>query len=271
MEALQSVWMKDPTGPLADDALMLTASYFLRKGDYAEADRFFTLIRTEYPESPHFQNSFVIGSHVKRMSYQGPEYDSEHLKEARDLKKSTLRIFKNLPEREMIQAELKAINEEEALKVWKSAEFYEKKKNYKGVAIYCKEVIRNYPSSKAADLARQKLAQLGSMPAAPPKREFNLPSVSVPRFANRNNQQAAPKKQPTKKQSPNEPDWEVQENEKPSKSQTRRSWLPWKWREEPGALPTDEDEKSQKLEPTWESESDEETTSEEDDFLKQLL
>ncbi|MEZ6063612.1 MAG: tetratricopeptide repeat protein [Planctomycetaceae bacterium] len=32
LAALKSIWLNDPTGPLADDALMMTASYYLKKG-----------------------------------------------------------------------------------------------------------------------------------------------------------------------------------------------------------------------------------------------
>ncbi|MEZ6044487.1 MAG: outer membrane protein assembly factor BamD [Planctomycetaceae bacterium] len=180
IQALRSVWLKDPTGPLADDALMLTASYYMRQGDYVEADRFFTMIREEYPESTHFQNAFVFGSHAKLVSYQGPAYDSEQLLAARDLKASTLRIFKDLPEREMIRDELRLIYEEEAHKEWQRAMFWQKKKNYKAVQIQCREIIRRYPTSDAADKADdRKLAELGAV-VEEPEREFKLPSMPRP-------------------------------------------------------------------------------------------
>ena len=76
--ALSAVWMHDPTGPLADDSMMLVASYHARKGNYVEADRFFQMLRETFPNSPHVQNAFVLGSHVKLMSYQGPTYERSH-------------------------------------------------------------------------------------------------------------------------------------------------------------------------------------------------
>src|SRR5690606_41681136 len=57
IQSLKTIWMNDPTGPLADDALMLTATYYLRKGDFLEADHFFTILREEFPKSPHLQRS----------------------------------------------------------------------------------------------------------------------------------------------------------------------------------------------------------------------
>src|SRR5690606_10634147 len=93
LQALKSVWLKDPTGPLADDALMLAASHYVRKGDYIEADHHYTLLREQFPKSPHLQTAFVVGSHVKLMSYQGAPYDGKNLDDAESLKESTLRLF----------------------------------------------------------------------------------------------------------------------------------------------------------------------------------
>ena len=79
LEALRAIWLNDPTGPLADDAIMLTASHHLRKGNYLEADRNYSILREQYPKSPHLENAFVLGSHVKLMSYQGPLYEGDSL------------------------------------------------------------------------------------------------------------------------------------------------------------------------------------------------
>ncbi len=67
LDALKSIWLNDPTGPLADDALMLSASYYLRKGDYVEADHLYELLRKEFPKSRHIENAYVLGCHCKLM------------------------------------------------------------------------------------------------------------------------------------------------------------------------------------------------------------
>ncbi|MCA9040402.1 MAG: tetratricopeptide repeat protein [Planctomycetaceae bacterium] len=269
IEALRSVWLKDPTGPLADDALMMTGSYYLRQGDYVEADRFFTLIRDEYPDSPHFRNAYVFGSHAKLVSYQGPEYDGQQLLAARDLKESTLRIFNDFPERNMVKEELRMIYEEEAHKEWERALFWEKKRNSKAVQIQCREILRRYPTSEAADKARQKLAELGEVVQSP-KQEFSLPSIpkpSIPRpFSQDRIEEAKPiEKESTSPFGPSEPQWEASPNSE-SETKSGGSWLPWKWRQEPKALP-EENQNSEKLVPNFESAPE----SEEDEFIRQLL
>src|SRR6185369_8992685 len=106
LQALHSIWLRDPTGPLADDALMLTATEHLRAGDNREADRFFTIIREEYPQSPYSQPAYVFGSKVKQAAYQGAKYDGRQLEEAKKLTQSTVRLFPESPHRTKLMEEL---------------------------------------------------------------------------------------------------------------------------------------------------------------------
>ena len=160
LDALKAIWLYDPRGPLADDAIMMTASHYLRVGNYQEADRYFSMLREEYPSSPHLQTSFVLGSHVKLMSYQGAGYDEKKLEEARRLKESTLRLFKNLPERDRLKDELAKIEEARAQRSWELVELYRRKRKPKAMVIYAEDVLQIYPNSSYAPKAREVLAEL---------------------------------------------------------------------------------------------------------------
>ena len=61
IQALESIWMHDANGPLADDALMLTANYHLQTGDFVEAARVYQLLREQYPDSSHYQGRLCAG------------------------------------------------------------------------------------------------------------------------------------------------------------------------------------------------------------------
>lgn len=160
LEALRAIWLNDPTGPLADDAIMLTASHYLRKGDFLEADRNYSILREQYPKSPHLENAFVLGSHVKLMSYQGPLYEGDSLEAAHDLKESTLRIYPKHPQRERILDEVRGIEEAKAQREWENVVFWQKKNKPLSVAMCCREVIRLYPNSTYAAQAREILSQM---------------------------------------------------------------------------------------------------------------
>lgn len=171
VESLRSIWMNDPTGSLADDALMLAASHSLRKGDYSEADHLFTILREDYPKSPHFEDAFVFGSHVKLMSYQGSSYDPKSLESARQLKESTLRLFPDHRDRERFLDEVRKIDEAKAGQIWADVRFYQQKRKPKAVAVTCRQLIAEYPNSAHAARARQVLADIekttNSKPSAP--------------------------------------------------------------------------------------------------------
>lgn len=162
LEALKSIWLNDPTGPLADDALMLSASYHLREGDYMEADRFYDILREEYPKSPHLEDAFVLGSHVKLMSYQGAAYDGKSLEEAEKLKESTLKLFPQTAERERLAGELRKIADAKAQRQWGTVQFYMRKgrRFEKSVAATCHAMLTDYPNSQYAAEARKVWREL---------------------------------------------------------------------------------------------------------------
>jgi outer membrane protein assembly factor BamD (BamD/ComL family) len=181
LQALKSIWLHDPTGPLADDALMLTASYHLRRGDNMEADHVFKILREDYPKSPHLESAFVLGSHVSLMSYQGAHYDDKKLDEAQQLKESTLRLFPNSADRDRIRAELKQIEEIQAKRDYEQAKYYLKKNNPRGAAIYCRQVIERFPTTEHAQKAREMLAEItGTEAASEPRDALPPPAEAEP-------------------------------------------------------------------------------------------
>ena len=160
MQALESIWRHDAAGPLADDSLMLQATYYQQKGDYVEAARLYTLVRQQYPDSSHFQDAFLLGSHVTLASYTGPEYDGATLQEARDLKRTARQLFMNLTDEQKLRldAELAIIKEAEVERLWQKVEFYRWKNQPTSVALYCNQIINNHPDSSYAGRAREMLA-----------------------------------------------------------------------------------------------------------------
>jgi len=173
LKSLRAIWINDPSGPLADDAIMLAATHNLRRQNYREASRLMKLIREQFPKSPHLQNAFVIGSHVELMSYQGSKYDEQRLEDAVELKENALRLFPDAPEADRMRRELKDLYDARAQREWELALFWEKKNKPEAVAVYCRELLRQFPNSRYASLARQKLAELGGQ-------DFVLDAVQEP-------------------------------------------------------------------------------------------
>lgn len=160
LEALKSIWLKDPTGPLADDALMLAASHYLRNKDYIEADHHYTMLREQYPKSPHLETAFVLNGFVKHVSYQGAAYDGKTLEEAEALKRSTLNLFPDNDARERIERELEQIREAKAAREWEMVEYYQRRRLPKAVAMHCHMILEKYPKTEFAGRARELLRTL---------------------------------------------------------------------------------------------------------------
>lgn len=162
LQALETIWRHDASGPLADDALMLQATYYQRKGDYVEAARLYKLVREQYPESTHFQNAFLLGSHVSLASYDGAEYEGAPLTEARQLKESSRQLFTNLTEeqKQRLDRELQAIENAEVEREWQTVEFYLRKQQPTSVALYCNRILHKYPDSPYAKRAWETLEQI---------------------------------------------------------------------------------------------------------------
>lgn len=170
--ALKAIWLNDPTGPLADDALMLTASYYLKKGNYLEADRYFEILRDEYPDSPHLEDAFVMGSHVKQMAYQGPYYDGTSLVSAENLKERALMLFPSSEDRPKMREELKRIYLLKAQRAWSQVQLWKKKDNPRSVAIASMQLILDYPDTRYAEMARQEIRRID------PRRIQHLPGMA---------------------------------------------------------------------------------------------
>ena len=176
VEALKTIWLNDPTGPLADDALMLAATHHLRVRRYREAARLLKILREEFPKSPHLKNAFVIGSQVELMSYRGSSYDEQNLLESQGLKESSLRLFPGIENSDLLRRELKGIDEERAKREWDRILFWEKKNKPKAVAIYCRELLQKFPNSRYGGLAQQKLVELGEADPQSTAGRLNPPS-----------------------------------------------------------------------------------------------
>jgi tetratricopeptide (TPR) repeat protein len=162
MLALKTIWLNDPTGHLADDALMLAAATHLEQGDSREADRILTNLRKLYPNSPYLEPAFLLGSHVRLMGYQGSHYDQTPLDEAAQLKTSTLGLFPDIKEKERLKAEMADIETARAEREWQRVEFYRKKNLPKAMAVHLNRILARFDGTVHAQRARKELLALGT-------------------------------------------------------------------------------------------------------------
>ncbi len=160
MEALKSVWLNNPTGKLADDAVMMSGVYYLRKGDYLEAERYFDMLRQHYPDSNHAANAYKLGAHVIQVSYQGPHYDGRGLDKAKELTESLSSLYPDTEDQERIKKRLARIQHEKARKEWERVKYRLKRGEKRAAEINCSIVLQDYPDSAFAKMAQEQLEKL---------------------------------------------------------------------------------------------------------------
>jgi DNA repair protein RecO (recombination protein O) len=160
LKAFDHVRINDPRGPLADDSIMAQANAHFLHRQWIDADYFYGLLRTEYPDSEFLMQAHLLGLQSKLRAYQGPGYEGGVLEDAEVLADQILVQFpdqldKDEQERVVkVRAEVAA---QQAMRHWNRAEFYAKGKHYTSARIYYALIARDYPKTQLAQASREKL------------------------------------------------------------------------------------------------------------------
>jgi tetratricopeptide (TPR) repeat protein len=170
IKVYENIRLNDPTGPLADDAIMATANSYFRRGRYTDADYQYDLLRKEYPRSDHQFNAHVLGLQCKLRKYQGPDYDGTPLEEAELLVRQQRTQFAgelDLDQRQKL-AEIDAeVRRALATREYAMAEHFDNLEEYGSAKFYYAQVVKNYPTTPLAVQARERIAALGGLPESP--------------------------------------------------------------------------------------------------------
>ncbi len=184
IKALEHVRQHDPTGPLADDATLAIAEYYMRKADYENASAYFDQLITDHPKGPLLQKGMLGSIDAKMKAYLGPEYDADGLEKARVLIRQVMMAF---PERsdevnKKLENDLNLIADQQAEITFKRGEFYKRTGYVSGAEMSFGEVRARWPKSPWAEKAQVQLASLGKMKrrAVEPSRILTLPGAPDP-------------------------------------------------------------------------------------------
>ncbi len=172
LKAYEHVRLNDPTGPLADDALMAGANAYFVHGRHEDAAINYDLLRKEYPKSEHQKNAHLLGIESKQRMYQGALYDGMPLKEASELADQTLIRFGptlGADRDQLIETKNRMISEQ-AERDRAVAQYYEKNGHYGAARYYYNTLIEKYPQTSAAAKASERLDEIKDYPAEPPDR-----------------------------------------------------------------------------------------------------
>jgi len=170
LKVYENIRLNDPTGPLADDAIMATANSFFLRGRYNDADYHYELVRNEYPQSEHQFEAHILGLQCKLQKYQGPHYDRTPLVEAKRLVKQIKVQFAGKlseEERDRLELDEAALQKQLATRDWKRAKLYEENGYNASAKFYYAKVIRKYTGTPIANDSQQAYAALEGEPDRP--------------------------------------------------------------------------------------------------------
>ena len=170
MKNYENIRLNDPTGPLADDAIMAMGnSYFLR-GRYGDADLQYELLRKEYPRSDHQYDAHILGLQCKLRKYQGPSYDGTPLEEAQVLVKQLKVQFNGQldnDQRERLVETEALLKKEIATRDYQMAQHFDGIEQYGSARIYYARVMNEFPNTPLAEQSKVRLAEIGGEPETP--------------------------------------------------------------------------------------------------------
>ena len=159
----------DPSGPLSDDALMATASYYFRHNRFEDAAFEYDRVCKD-PSSEHLLTAHLLGIRSKLRSYLGPQYEASPLDDAEKLIEKTLATFppeQLKGERERLLQAREAIRFERGQRVFQSGEYYYKIKYYRAARHYYLSVLRDFPDTPFGQMAQERLEETKNLPPVP--------------------------------------------------------------------------------------------------------
>jgi outer membrane protein assembly factor BamD (BamD/ComL family) len=180
IQALEHVRQHDPTGPLADDAVLRIADEHMNTRDYESAALYYDQLITDHPKSPFLQRAQLAAIDARIKGYLGPDYDGNGLEQARELIKQTMATFPDRPAgNEKLYHTLDLINDQEAERAFKIGDYYQRTGRVMSAEYYFGKIRQRWPKSPWATQAKSRLAVLAKMPhksSAPSK-------INIGRFA----------------------------------------------------------------------------------------
>ncbi len=170
LKTYEAVWLNDPTGPLAEHAVMQTANTHFQNESWDEADDYYTQLRKDFPNSKHVAKAFFRGYRAKLMRYQGPGYDAAPLNEADELIETLLRQFNSQlsdEERAEVQRSRQEVRAQKAERIWAMGEFYYRKAQYRAARQYYEQLLKQFPEQQ--EFVKQANSRLQETADQPPK------------------------------------------------------------------------------------------------------
>lgn len=162
IEAIETIQTHDPFGPLTDDAVMMAGAAKFIKGDYESAATYYEQVSTDQPKSEHATRALVLASQSYWRSYDGPQYDGQHLNNCERMTKAALARGADLDgeQRDKLERDLRNIRLEEAKREFQTAVDYRRMRRRGAAKYHFESTIEDYADTDWAKRAESELVAL---------------------------------------------------------------------------------------------------------------
>jgi outer membrane protein assembly factor BamD (BamD/ComL family) len=164
LEALQRIHTHDITGPTADKAIFWCGYVNFIRGNFNEADQFFSQLVELHKDSPLRPQAMAFAIQAKNSATGGADYDGRKCAEALQLvhvAEGTVPELTNNPEMaEKLTRAKFAIRSQQAEKDFLTAEYYERTGHPGSAVFYYELVRRRYAGTRYSDLATERKDRL---------------------------------------------------------------------------------------------------------------
>jgi TolA-binding protein len=164
LEVLQRVHTHDVTGPTADKAIFWCGYVNFIRGNFSEADQFFSQMVELHPDSPLRPQAIALAIQAKNNATGGAAYDGRKCAEALRLvqvAEATVPELANDPAAtEKLTRAKFSIRSQQAEKDFLMADYYQRTGHPGSAVFYYELVRRRYAGTKYADAATERQARL---------------------------------------------------------------------------------------------------------------
>ena len=165
---LDGIVEKWPLSELSAQALMMQADYFTQNGRFLETESTCQLLVDHYRNSQYFEAALLGSAQASQALYQGPNYDSRCLTNARFKYERYQALFPENAQKYGIPERINRIDWQEGEKNYLIGDYYRRTKKMGAARYYFEYIIQRWPGGPWAQKADKLIRQIPNEPELPP-------------------------------------------------------------------------------------------------------
>jgi len=149
-----------PLSELSAQAMMMQADFFTQNGRFMEAESTSQLLVDHYRNSQYFEAALLTSAQTAQAQYQGPNYDSRCLTNARFKYERYMALFPENAQKLGIAERIRRIDWQEGEKCYLVGDYYLRTKRLGAARYYFDYIAQRWPGGTWDQKAQNRLKQI---------------------------------------------------------------------------------------------------------------